>query len=84
MHWIMFIYIQPAYVCSFQDVEYTVYLENVSGNSTLQSYGDVLYSVHSGLSVGANYRVIIEERSTVGLTVSRQDIVIEVLHSQSE
>ncbi|XP_064398867.1 uncharacterized protein LOC135345371 isoform X2 [Halichondria panicea] len=76
------IWFKPAYVCSFQDVEYTVYLENVSGNSTLQTYGDVLYSVHSGLSVGANYTVIIEERSTVGLTVSRQDIVIEVLHSQ--
>ena len=69
-------YIQPAYSCSFQVVNYTVYLEESIGETVLLNYCDNRYSVHSGLSSGANYTVVVEAESIAGLTVTKKKVAI--------
>ena len=77
---------QAVHHCSFQQVNYSVYLEGPGkepfeltrdsgyprGNSS-----DHLYTVHSGLTSGASYTVVVEARSIAGLTVTRQEVVID-------
>ncbi|XP_064398947.1 uncharacterized protein LOC135345445 isoform X2 [Halichondria panicea] len=70
------IWFEPAYSCSFQVVNYTVYLEESIEETVLLNYCDNRYSVHSGLSSGANYTVVVEAKSIAGLTVTKKKVAI--------
>ncbi|XP_064398896.1 uncharacterized protein LOC135345397 [Halichondria panicea] len=70
------IWFEPAYSCSFQVVNYTVYLEESIEETVLLNYCDNRYSVHSGLSSGANYTVVVEAESIAGLTVTKKKVAI--------
>ena len=57
-------------------MRYTVFLEDSVGSSVLNESSDHLYTVHFGLTSGANYTVIVEARSIAGITVTRQHLFI--------
>ena len=57
-------------------VNYTVYLEESIEETVLLNYCDNRYSVHSGLSSGANYTVVVEAESIAGLTVTKKKVAI--------
>ena len=77
---------QAVHSCSFQQVNYSVYFQG-PGEETFQltrdsgyprgNSSDYLYTVHSGLTSGASYTVVVEARSIAGITVTRQEIVID-------
>ena len=59
---------------------YTVRLEDSVGSSILLNSSDYLYTVHSGLTSGASYTVVVEARSIAGITVTSENISISEQH----
>ncbi len=53
-----------------------MYLEEREGDSVTLGYCDNRYSVHSGLSPGSNYTVIVQADSIAPTTISKKTVLI--------